>query len=67
MPGTPATPSAKLQRTPCSAPGGSKVSEEKILVTVRLRPLNRREQVMYDLIAWDCLDEHTIVFKESES
>ncbi|TQD93663.1 hypothetical protein C1H46_020667 [Malus baccata] len=63
MPGTPTTPSAKLRRTPCSTPGGSKVREEKILVTVRLRPLNRREQAMYDLIAWDCLDEHTIVFK----
>ncbi|CAN6541322.1 unnamed protein product [Malus baccata var. baccata] len=63
MPGTPATPSSKVRRTPCSTPGGSKVSEEKILVTVRLRPLNRREQALYDLIAWDCLDEHTIVFK----
>ncbi|KAK9948156.1 hypothetical protein M0R45_003744 [Rubus argutus] len=63
MAGTPATPSSKIQRTPCSTPGGSRVREEKILVTVRLRPLNRREQSMYDLIAWDCLDENTIVFK----
>ncbi|KAM1047375.1 hypothetical protein ACFX1X_026987 [Malus domestica] len=52
MPGTPVTLSAKLRRTPCSTPGGSKVREEKILVTVHLRPLNRREQAMYDLIAW---------------
>ena len=63
MAGTPATPSSKIQRTPCSTPGGSRVREEKILVTVRLRPLNRREQSMYDLIAWDCLDENTIAFK----
>ncbi|CAJ2650011.1 unnamed protein product [Trifolium pratense] len=28
-----------------------------------MRPLNRKEQSMYDLIAWDCLDEQTIVFK----
>ncbi|VVA10164.1 PREDICTED: kinesin [Prunus dulcis] len=63
MPGTPATPLSKIRRNLYSTPGGSKVHEEKILVTVRLRPLNRREQAMYDLIAWDCLDEHTIVFK----
>ncbi|KAM1062349.1 hypothetical protein ACFX2A_027256 [Malus domestica] len=36
MQGTPTTPSAKLRRTPCSTPGGS----------VRLRPLNRREQAI---------------------
>lgn len=63
MVGTPATPSCKIQRTSCSTPGGPKVREEKILVTVRVRPLNRREQAMYDLIAWDCLDEHSIIFK----
>ena len=63
MPGTPAIPLSKIRRNLYSTPGGSKVHEEKILVTVRLRPLNRREQAMYDLIAWDCLDEHTIVFK----
>ncbi|XP_061361587.1 kinesin-like protein KIN-7B isoform X2 [Gastrolobium bilobum] len=28
-----------------------------------MRPLNRKEQAMYDLIAWDCLDEQAIVFK----
>lgn len=60
---TPATPLSKIQRTPSTTPGGPRTREEKILVTVRVRPLNRREQAMYDLIAWDCLDEHTIVFK----
>ena len=30
---------------------------------VQTRPLNRKEQAMHDLIVWDCLDEHTIVFK----
>lgn len=63
MVGTPATPSFKIRRTPSSTPGGPKVREEKILVTVRVRPLNRREQAMYDLIAWDCLDEQSIIFK----
>ncbi|XP_039027886.1 kinesin-like protein KIN-7B [Hibiscus syriacus] len=64
MVGTPATPLCKIQRTPATTPGGgAKVREEKILVTVRMRPLNQREQSMYDLIAWDCADDHTIVFK----
>ncbi|KAK7388309.1 hypothetical protein VNO78_23123 [Psophocarpus tetragonolobus] len=65
MTGTPAaaTPLSKIQRNPSGTPGGPKVREEKIRVTVRMRPLNRKEQAMYDLIAWDCLDEHTIVFK----
>ncbi|PNX59475.1 centromere-associated protein e-like, partial [Trifolium pratense] len=64
MVGTPAvaTPSSKVHRNLASTPGGSKIREEKIRVTVRMRPLNRKEQSMYDLIAWDCLDEQTIVF-----
>ncbi|KAG2717810.1 hypothetical protein I3760_03G192400 [Carya illinoinensis] len=63
MVGTPATPLSKIQRTLSCTPGGPKVREEKILVTVRMRPLSRKEQAMYDLIAWDCIDDHTIVFK----
>lgn len=65
MVGTPgvATPSSKMQRNLSGTPGGAKIREEKIRVTVRMRPLNRKEQAMYDLIAWDCLNEHTIVFK----
>ena len=56
------TPLTKIRRTLSSTPGGSKFREEKILVTVRMRPLSRKEQAMYDLIAWDCVDEHSIVF-----
>lgn len=56
------TPLTKIRRTLSSTPGGSKFREEKILVTVRMRPLSRKEQAMYDLIAWDCVDEHGIVF-----
>ncbi|XP_061361586.1 kinesin-like protein NACK2 isoform X1 [Gastrolobium bilobum] len=63
MVGTSATPLSKIQRTPSGTPGGPKIREEKIRVTVRMRPLNRKEQAMYDLIAWDCLDEQAIVFK----
>lgn len=64
-PVTPATPASKMiQRTPSTTPGGgTRVREEKILVTVRVRPLSRREQALYDLIAWDCPDDHTILFK----
>ncbi|KAF9680348.1 hypothetical protein SADUNF_Sadunf06G0111900 [Salix dunnii] len=65
MVGTPVTPASKMtQRTPSTTPGGgTRVREEKILVTVRVRPLSRREQALYDLIAWDCPDDHTILFK----
>ncbi|GAU16802.1 hypothetical protein TSUD_200450, partial [Trifolium subterraneum] len=65
MVGTPAaaTPLSKIHRNLASTPGGTKIREENIRVTVRMRPLNRKEQSMYDLIAWDCLDEQTIVFK----
>ncbi|GFY98572.1 ATP binding microtubule motor family protein [Actinidia rufa] len=59
--GTPATPASKIRRTLSCTPRGPKVREENILVTVRVRPLNPREQAAYDLIAWDITDEHTIV------
>ncbi|XP_061353243.1 kinesin-like protein NACK1 [Gastrolobium bilobum] len=60
---TPGTPASKIDRTPVSTPGGPRAREEKIVVTVRLRPLNRREQLAKDQVAWDCIDDHTIVFK----
>ncbi|CAH2065436.1 unnamed protein product [Thlaspi arvense] len=63
MMGPPRTPLSKIDRANPSTPGGSRVTEEKILVTVRMRPLNWREHAKYDLIAWDCPDDQTIVFK----
>ncbi|KAK1384077.1 Kinesin-like protein NACK1 [Heracleum sosnowskyi] len=57
----PGTPVSKIDRTP----GGSKSREEKIVVTVRLRPLNKREQSAKDQVAWECIDQHTIVYKPS--
>ncbi|XP_050219257.1 kinesin-like protein NACK2 [Mercurialis annua] len=69
MVGTPTTPACKMmiQRTPSTVPGsvggGSRAREEKIMVTVRIRPLSRKEQAMYDLIAWECPDDQTIVYK----
>ncbi|XP_021292101.1 kinesin-like protein NACK1 [Herrania umbratica] len=60
---TPGTPASKIDRTPVTTPGGPKSKEEKIVVTVRLRPLSKREQLAKDQVAWDCVDEHTIVSK----
>ncbi|XP_022765764.1 kinesin-like protein NACK1 [Durio zibethinus] len=60
---TPGTPASKIDRTPVTTPGGPKSKEEKIVVTVRLRPLSKREQQAKDQVAWDCVDDHTIVSK----
>lgn len=61
----PGTPVSKIERTPVSTPGGTKSREEKIVVTVRLRPLNKREQLAKDQVAWECIEDHTIVHKPS--
>ena len=37
------------------------IVEEKINVTVRLRPLNEKEMNSNDYCAWKCVDEKTIV------
>ena len=60
---TPGTPASKIDRTPATTPGGPRAREEKIVVTVRLRPLNRKEQLAKDQVAWDCIDDCTIVYK----
>ncbi|KAL4563733.1 hypothetical protein LXL04_027778 [Taraxacum kok-saghyz] len=57
----PVTPATKIRRTPSSTPSHPRIAEEKILVTVRIRPLTHRELAAYDLIAWDCTDENTVV------
>ncbi|KAL9260875.1 Kinesin-like protein [Drosera capensis] len=59
----PGTPASKIERTTVSTQGGTKVKEEKIVVTVRLRPLSKREQTAKDLVSWECIDDHTIVQK----
>ncbi|VFQ87186.1 unnamed protein product [Cuscuta campestris] len=59
----PGTPASKLERTPASTPGGHREREEKIVVTVRVRPLNKREQTSKDHVAWECTDDHTVVYK----
>lgn len=57
------TPSSRADRTPASTPGGPRAKEEKIVVTVRLRPLSKREQAAKDQVAWECIDDQTIVYK----
>lgn len=60
---TPATPASKTERTPASTPGGPRSREEKIVVTVRLRPLSKKEHQAKDQMAWECIDDSTIVYK----
>ncbi|KAK4395779.1 Kinesin-like protein NACK1 [Sesamum angolense] len=52
-----------MDRTPVATPGGHRAKEEKIVVTVRLRPLNKREQLSKDQMAWECTDDNTIIYK----
>ena len=63
----PCTPASKLERTPMSTstPGASRANEEKIFVTVRVRPLSKKEQAAKDQVAWECVDDHKIVSKTS--
>lgn len=64
---SPGTPLTKVERTPASTPGGAggRVREEKIFVTVRVRPLSGRELAHRDSSAWECINENTILFKHS--
>lgn len=57
------SPSSRVERTPISTPGGPRVKEDKIFVTVRVRPLSKKEIALKDQGAWECIDDHTIVYK----
>jgi centromeric protein E len=63
----PSTPASKIQRTPMATltPGGSsRAQEEKIFVTVRVRPLSKKELAMKDQkVSWECADSQTILYK----
>ncbi|KAH9619749.1 hypothetical protein KSS87_012385 [Heliosperma pusillum] len=63
--GEPVTPLSKIRTVHTTTPGGTRVREEKILVTVRVRPLSTRECALYDLVSWECPNDHTVVFKNS--
>ncbi|KAM7249993.1 hypothetical protein ACFE04_021876 [Oxalis oulophora] len=41
--------------------------EEKICVSVRLRPLNSKETSRYDVVDWECINDTTIVYKNNLS
>lgn len=45
-----------------SLPAGQ---EERILVFVRLRPLNEREYARNDVSDWECINNNSIIFKNS--
>ncbi|XP_060205522.1 kinesin-like protein NACK1 [Lycium barbarum] len=60
---TPGTPASKIERTTPVTTPSKQAREEKIVVTVRLRPLNKRELSAKDHAAWECIDDHTIISK----
>lgn len=39
--------------------------EEKILVLVRLRPLNKKEVEANEVADWECINETTILYRNS--
>ncbi|KAL9662385.1 hypothetical protein QQ045_027218 [Rhodiola kirilowii] len=43
--------------------GGSQ--DERILVSVRLRPLNEREKLCNDASDWECINSTTVIYKKS--
>lgn len=44
---------------------GSDAPEERILVSVRLRPLNDKEIAQNDVANWECINNTTILFKNN--
>lgn len=41
--------------------------EERIFVSVRLRPLNEREIARRDVSDWECISDNTIIYRNSLS
>lgn len=41
------------------------VQPERILVSVRVRPLNEKEIAANDTSDWECVNENTIMFKHA--
>ncbi|KAK6922635.1 NPK1-activating kinesin-like protein, C-terminal [Dillenia turbinata] len=42
-------------------------NEEKILVSIRLRPLNEKEITRNEVSDWECIDDHTIICRNNLS
>ncbi|XP_078445883.1 ATP binding microtubule motor family protein [Wolffia australiana] len=64
-PTTPMSCSKSDKKPPSSTPRGTRTKEEKIFVTVRVRPLSNKEQALKDHVAWECVYDNTVVFKSS--
>ncbi|CAN8268180.1 unnamed protein product [Cochlearia groenlandica] len=41
----------------------SKKKQDKIVVCVRLRPLNAKEKARKDMVYWNCINDETIIYK----
>lgn len=46
---------------------GPRAGEEKILVSVRLRPLNEKEISVNDVSDWECINDDTIIYRNNLS
>lgn len=46
---------------------GSSLTEEKIFVSVRLRPLNEKEIARNDASDWECINGETIIYRNTLS
>jgi len=46
---------------------GSAGSEERILVSVRVRPVNEKELARNDLSEWECINDATIMYRSNLS
>ncbi|CAN0861572.1 Kinesin-like protein KIN-7H [Linum grandiflorum] len=44
-----------------------KDGEEKILVSVRVRPLNEKEAVRHDVSDWECINDTTVIYRNNLS
>jgi centromeric protein E len=61
--GSSRAPTPGSSSRPHTPGGSSRAKEEKIFVTVRVRPLSKKELAVRDDIAWECADSQTIMYK----
>ncbi|XP_047310279.1 kinesin-like protein KIN-7F [Impatiens glandulifera] len=53
----------QLPRVVVTGTGGGGGDEERILVSVRLRPLNDNEIAARDVSDWECINDNTVIYK----
>ncbi|KAL2346274.1 hypothetical protein Fmac_000274 [Flemingia macrophylla] len=57
----------KTRHTPSMAQEhGNAAQEERIFVSIRVRPLNEKEKARHDVSDWECISGNTIRFKNAE-